>query len=193
MWRGRDADLCHGAMQAVPGGGRARTGMLMDHRPLRAYRPLRPTRGLRPERGCSFAASGRRWPRRLLRDPRRGPAEELALRAGFSASSPRGPAGLGPVEIATVNQELERLLLHRPQQVFWLHDRFKARPSQRPIERRGGRPAGPKARSVPFRPRCERRKRTPATVGGRRGPHPAAGAPRSPMTADTTRSRACGT
>jgi lauroyl/myristoyl acyltransferase len=39
---------------------------------------------------------------------------------------PRDFAGASPEEIATrINASLERLILARPEQYFWLHDRYR--------------------------------------------------------------------
>ena len=71
---------------------------------------------------------------------------------------PEDLAGLGPVEIATrVNQELERLLLHRPQQVFWLHDRFKGAPDSGRLSGEGAVLRARRRAPCLFRPRGERR------------------------------------
>ena len=43
---------------------------------------------------------------------------------------PEALKGLSPEEIAgVINHELEGLILHRPDEVFWLHDRFKGTPT----------------------------------------------------------------
>lgn len=50
---------------------------------------------------------------------------------------PRELAGLDPAAVMTlVNRELEQLILARPEQYFWLHDRFR---------KKKGAPAGPSA------------------------------------------------
>jgi lauroyl/myristoyl acyltransferase len=127
----------NGAMSAVPAALRAGSivGMLMDHRPRQkpVYAPFfgRPaacdrSTGVLLRRvkvplvfyGCySLAGTDplKNW-RFELRFPRVIQPDELR--------------GLGPEEIAArVNSELERLILHRPDEVFWLHDRFKGAPA----------------------------------------------------------------
>lgn len=126
----------YGAMQAVPQAVRAgaHVGMLLDHRPRQkpVWAPFfgRPaacdrSAGVLIRRvgaplvfyGC-YGLPGddplRSW-RFELRFPRVIWPDELV--------------GLGPEEVAArVNAELEGLVLHRPEQVFWLHDRFKGAP-----------------------------------------------------------------
>lgn len=127
----------NGAMSAVPAALRANAivGMLLDHRPRQkpVYAPFfgRPaacdrSAGVLLRRvkvplvfyGC-YSVPGtdplKSW-RFDLRFPRVIQPEELA--------------GLGPEEIAAaVNRELEGLILHQPDEVFWLHDRFKGAPA----------------------------------------------------------------
>ena len=44
----------------------------------------------------------------------------------FGVIRPEEVAGAGPDEIAArINQGLERMILARPEQYFWLHDRFR--------------------------------------------------------------------
>lgn len=126
----------YGAMQAVPQAVRAgaSVGMLMDHRP-RQKPIIAPFFG-RPA-GCDRSAGVliRRVGAPLVfygcyGIPGDDPLKSWRFELRFTrVIFPEDLAGLGPAEIATrVNQELERLLLHRPGQVFWLHDRFKGAP-----------------------------------------------------------------
>lgn len=126
-----------GAMAAVPAAVRAgaTVGMLLDHRPRRkpVWAPffgrlaacdrsagvlLRRVRAPLVFYGC-YSVPGTDalddW-RFQLRFPRVLHPEELA--------------GLDPEAVAArVNAELERIILHRPDEVFWLHDRFKGAPA----------------------------------------------------------------
>ncbi len=57
---------------------------------------------------------------------------------------PEELSALDPESIATrINSELERLILHRPDEAFWLHDRFRgapeAAPGESPAESSGAR------------------------------------------------------
>lgn len=126
----------YGAMQAVPPAVRAGSvvGMLLDHRP-RQKPILAPFFG-RPA-GCDRSAGVmiRRVGAPLVFYgcyglPGVDPLKEWRFELRFPrVIFPEDLAGLNPVEIATrVNRELEGLLLHRPEQVFWLHDRFKGAP-----------------------------------------------------------------
>ena len=125
-----------GAMSAVPAAVRAgaSVGMLLDHRPRQkpVWAPffgrmaacdrsagvlLRRVKAPLVFYGC-YSEPGEdvldRW-RFQLRFPRVLHPEELS--------------GLGPEAVAArVNAELEQLILHRPDEVFWLHDRFKGAP-----------------------------------------------------------------
>ena len=127
----------NGAMAAVPQAVRAGSfvGMLLDHRPRRkpVFAPffgrmagcdrsagvlIRRVRAPIVFYGC-YSAPGseptRDW-RFELRFPKVILPEELE--------------GLGAVEIATlINRQLEELILHRPDEVFWLHDRFRGAPA----------------------------------------------------------------
>ena len=114
---------------------------------------------------------------RLLRDPRRRSAEELAVRASLHARDlPRGPRRARPGGGRDpINQELERLLLHRPEQIFWLHDRFKGAPEPGADGRWRGPRRGPGRAPRPCRD--GEGGADPATFCRRRGLHPVAGAP----------------
>ncbi|MDG1049023.1 MAG: lysophospholipid acyltransferase family protein [Planctomycetota bacterium] len=122
-----------GAMSAVPAAVRAgaSVGMLLDHRPRQKpiYAPffgrlaacdrsagvlLRRVKAPLVFYGC-YSAPGTdvldSW-RFELRLPKVIQPEELA--------------GLDPETIAArINSELEQLILHRPEEAFWLHDRFR--------------------------------------------------------------------
>lgn len=129
-----------GAMTAVPsavrGGGFV--GMLLDHRP-RKKPVIAPFFG-RPA-ACDRSAGVliRRVGAPLVfygcygaegADPLRDWRFELRF---TRVIEPEVLSGLDPVEIATrVNQELETLILHRPREVFWLHDRYKGMPAPAP-------------------------------------------------------------
>ena len=125
-----------GAMAAVPKAVRegAYVGMLLDHRPRQkpVYAPFfgRPA-------GCDRSAGVllRRVKAPLVfyacygaqgTDPMKDWRFDLRFPAVIQ---PEELKGLDPVAIATrVNAELEKLILHRPREVFWLHDRFKGAP-----------------------------------------------------------------
>jgi len=131
-----------GAMVAVPAAVRAgaSVGMLLDHRPRQkpVYAPffgriaacdrsagvlLRRVKAPLVFYAC-YSAEGTdaldSW-RFQLRFPAVIEPEELV--------------GLGPESIAArINSELERLILHRPEEAFWLHDRFRGAPEAAPGE-----------------------------------------------------------
>ncbi len=127
----------NGAMSAVPSALRAGgiVGMLMDHRPRQ--KPVTAPFFGRPA-ACDRSAGV------LLRRvkvplvfygcyslPGTDPLKTWRFQLRFPrVIQPEELAGLGPEEIAaTVNAELEGLILHRPDEVFWLHDRFKGAPA----------------------------------------------------------------
>lgn len=129
-----------GAMAAVPQAVRAGSyvGMLMDHRPRQkpVYAPFfgRPA-------GCDRSAGVllRRVKAPLVfygcyAAPGADPLRDWRFELRFPAViQPEELKGLGPEEVAArVNQELEGLILHRPREVFWLHDRFKEAPDVLP-------------------------------------------------------------
>jgi lauroyl/myristoyl acyltransferase len=138
-----------GAMVAVPRAVRAgaSVGMLLDHRPRQkpVYAPffgriapcdrsagvlLRRVKAPLVFYAC-YSAEGTEaldsW-RFQLRFPAVIEPEELV--------------GLGPESIAArVNSELERLILHRPDEAFWLHDRFRGAPGAAPGESPAESPA----------------------------------------------------
>lgn len=123
----------YGAMSAVPAAIRAGAvvGMLLDHRPRQkpvyaeffgrraacdrsAGVLLRRVKAPLVFYGC-YAADGE--------DPLRTWRFDLRF---TRVIRPEELEGLDPVGIAQlVNRELEKLILHRPDEVFWLHDRFK--------------------------------------------------------------------
>jgi lauroyl/myristoyl acyltransferase len=125
----------YGAMQVVPAALRAgcATGLLLDHRPRQkpVYAPYFGRRaacdrsaGVLLRRveapvvfyGCYQVSVDDPW-RFALRFTRLIRPEELQ--------------GLPPEAIAAlVNTELEALVLHRPDQYFWLHDRYRGAPSR---------------------------------------------------------------
>ena len=60
-------------------------------------------------------------------DPFRDWRFELRLPAVIQ---PEELAGLDASEVAgRINLELEKLILHRPEEMFWLHDRFRGAPA----------------------------------------------------------------
>lgn len=127
-----------GAMAAVPQAVRegAYVGMLLDHRPRQkpVYAPffgrpagsdrsagvlLRRVKAPMVFYGC-YSREGA--------DPLKDWRFDLRFPAVIQ---PDELAGLDPVAIATrVNQELEKLIRHRPKEMFWLHDRFKGAPDR---------------------------------------------------------------
>ncbi|MEM6572447.1 MAG: lysophospholipid acyltransferase family protein [Planctomycetota bacterium] len=136
----------NGAMSAVPAAVRAggSVGILLDHRP-RQKPIIAPFFG-RPA-ACDRSAGVliRRVKAPLVfygcysapgTDPVRDWRFEMRMPAVIQ---PEELAGLSPEEIvARVNVELERLILHRPSEVFWLHDRFRGAPESFPQESAGG-------------------------------------------------------
>ncbi|MEM9382852.1 MAG: lysophospholipid acyltransferase family protein [Planctomycetota bacterium] len=130
----------NGAMNAVPAAVRSggSVGILLDHRPRQKPviapffgRPaacdrsagvlIRRVRAPLVFYGC-YGAPGT--------DPVRDWRFEMRVPAVIQ---PEELAGVSPEEIvARVNAELERLILHRPSEVFWLHDRFRDAPESFP-------------------------------------------------------------
>ncbi len=129
-----------GAMAAVPAAVRAgaSVGMLLDHRPRRKpiYAPF-----FGRLAACDRSAGV------LLRRVK----APLVFYACYSAKGtdaldswrfelrlpaviePEELAGVDPESIAArINSELERLILHRPEEAFWLHDRFRGAPDKAP-------------------------------------------------------------
>ena len=127
----------NGAMQAVPAAMRAgcMVGMLLDHRP-RQKPVVAPYFGRPALCDRSAGILLRRVAAPLLfygcydtEDPWRF---ELRLTKVVPAAELEG---LGPAEVAgRVNRELEALVLHRPEQAFWLHDRFRDAPAPDPTQ-----------------------------------------------------------
>lgn len=125
-----------GAMQVVPAALRAGgvAGLLLDHRP-RQKPVVAPFFG-RPA-ACDRSAGVllRRVDAPIvfygcygLGDPTGGDPWRFALRF-TRLVRPEELRGLSPEAIAAlVNRELEALILHRPDQYFWLHDRYKDAP-----------------------------------------------------------------
>ena len=127
-----------GAMAAVPAAvrGGSIVGMLLDHRPRQ--KPVWAHFFGRPA-GCDRSAGVllRRVKAPLVFYGCYGaegahPLRDWRFELRFpSVIYPEELRGLGPEEIAErVNRELEALILHRPKEVFWLHDRFKNAPAQ---------------------------------------------------------------
>jgi len=125
-----------GAMSAVPAAVRAgaHVGMLLDHRP-RQKPVVAPFFG-RPA-GCDRSAGVllRRVKAPLVfygcySAPGSDPLRDWRFELRFPrVLHPEDLAGLDAAETAAaVNRELERLILHRPDEVFWLHDRYKGMP-----------------------------------------------------------------
>lgn len=126
-----------GAMSAVPSALREGgiVGMLLDHRPR--LKPVTAPFFGRPA-ACDRSAGVliRRVKAPLVfygcySVPGTDPLDNWRLELRISrVIYPEELSGLSPEEIATViNRELEGLILYRPDEVFWLHDRFKGSPA----------------------------------------------------------------
>ncbi len=137
-----------GAMQAVPQAirGGSNVGMLMDHRPRQ--KPLIAPFFGRPA-GCDRSAGVliRRVKAPLVfygcyGAPGTDPLRDWRFELRFPrVIHPEELSGLGPVEVATrVNRELEALIRYRPNEVFWLHDRFRDAPAT--FEKASNEPKG---------------------------------------------------
>ena len=122
-----------GAMSVVPAAlrERATVGMLLDHRPRQ--KPVTAPFFGRPA-ACDRSAGVliRRVKVPLIfyacySVPGTDPLDNWRFELRITrVVQPEELSGLSPEEIATVvNRELEGLILHRPDEVFWLHDRFK--------------------------------------------------------------------
>ncbi|MEO0660510.1 MAG: lysophospholipid acyltransferase family protein [Planctomycetota bacterium] len=122
-----------GAMATVPQAVRAgaHVGMLLDHRP-RQKPVFAPFFGRMA--GCDRSAGVliRRVGAPLVfygcySSPGGDPLSDWRFELRFPrVIRPEELAGKDPVAIATlVNRELEGLILHRPDEVFWLHDRYR--------------------------------------------------------------------
>ena len=131
-----------GAMAVVPAAVRAgaTVGMLLDHRP-RQKPVIAPFFG-RPA-ACDRSAGVllRRVKAPLVfygcySVPGTDPLRDWRFDLRFpSVIQPEELEGLRPAEIAArINVESERLILHRPDEMFWLHDRFKEAPDSFPAE-----------------------------------------------------------
>lgn len=121
-----------GAMQVVPAALRAgaAVGLLLDHRPWQ--RPVFAPFFGRPA-ACDRSAGVllRRVAAPIVFYGCYGTDEPWRFQLRFTRLvQPDEIAGLGPEAIATlVNRELEALVLHRPAQYFWLHDRYRDAPA----------------------------------------------------------------
>ena len=126
-----------GAMSAVPSALREGgiVGMLLDHRPRQ--KPVTAPFFGRPA-ACDRSAGVllRRVKAPLVfyggySVPGTDPLDNWRLELRISrVIMPEELTGLSPEEIAgVINRELEGLILYRPDEVFWLHDRFKGAPA----------------------------------------------------------------
>jgi len=129
-----------GAMQVIPGALRAGcvAGLLLDHRP-RQKPVMAPFFGRLAACDRSAGVLLRRVDAPIvfygcyaLGRPWAGDPWRFELRF-TRLVRPDELSGLSPEEIATlVNHELEALILYRPEQYFWLHDRYRGAPREAP-------------------------------------------------------------
>ncbi len=123
----------HGAMQTVPAALRegAVVGLLLDHRPRQkpVYAPYF-GRLAACDRSAGVLLRRVAAPIVFYGCYRLPGADPWRFELRFTKLvQPEALAGLSPEAIAAlVNTELEALVLHRPEQHFWLHDRYKGAP-----------------------------------------------------------------
>ncbi len=140
-----------GAMAAVPAAVRAgaSVGMLLDHRP-RQKAIYAPFFGRLAACDRSAGVLLRRVKAPLVfyacySQPGTDALDAWRFQMRFPVViEPEELSALDPESIATrINSELERLILHRPDEAFWLHDRFRgapeAAPGESPAESSGAR------------------------------------------------------
>jgi len=129
-----------GAMTAVPAAVRAgaSVGMLLDHRP-RQKPVYAPFFGRLAACDRSAGVLLRRVKAPLVfyacySQEGTDALDSWRFQLRFPAViEPAELAGLSPESIAArINSELERLILHRPSEAFWLHDRFRGAPGAPP-------------------------------------------------------------
>lgn len=150
----------YGAMSAVPAAVRTggAVGILLDQRP-RQKPVVAPFFGRPANCDRSAGVLMRRVKAPLVfygcyGAPGTEPLKDWRFDLRFtSVIRPEEFEGLDPAEIATrVNVELERLILERPREMFWLHGRYKGSPASFPDEtdaRMGesGASSGPQGRA----------------------------------------------